>query len=78
MLKPITFFRKTSATHPSAENLVDGRRLLQRTLGHDLGPHFLHVQHESVERFLYMRLLVLFLAVVGLGWLVVRTVAAFL
>ena len=40
------------AAYPSAEDLVDGRRLLERALGNDLGPHLLHVEHEGVQRLL--------------------------
>ena len=44
-------------SYPPSENLVDGRRLLQRALRHDLGPHLLHVEHERVQRLLDVRLL---------------------
>ena len=40
--------RCTSATHPPPQDLVDGGALLQRTLGHHVGPHLFHIQHESV------------------------------
>jgi hypothetical protein len=45
------------STYPPSEDLVDGRALLQRALGHHFGTHLLHVQHERVQRFLYVRLL---------------------
>ena len=41
-----------TTAYPSAEDLVDGGRLLERALGNDLGPHLLHVEHESVQRLL--------------------------
>lgn len=44
---------------PPAQDLVDGRALLQRALGHDLRSHFLHIQHERIQRFLYVGLLLL-------------------
>lgn len=44
-----------------SQDLVDGRALLQGTLGHHLGPHLLHIQHEGVQRLLHMRFLLLFL-----------------
>jgi len=45
--------------YPTAENLINGGALLQRALGHDFGSHFFHVEHEGVEGFLYVRLLLL-------------------
>ena len=47
-----------SLAYPSAEDLVDGRRLLERALGLNDGPHLLHVEHERVQRLLDVRLLV--------------------
>lgn len=47
--------------YPPAQDLVDGCALLQRALGHHLGPHLLHVQHEGVERLLDVGLLLLLL-----------------
>lgn len=47
-------------TYPSPQDLVDGGTFFQRALGHDLGPHFLHIQHERVKRFLYVGLLLFF------------------
>ena len=41
-----------SLAYPSAEDLVDGRRLLERALGLNDGPHLLHVEHERVQRLL--------------------------
>jgi len=40
---------KSTAAHPSSKNLINGRRLLQRALVHDLWPHLLHKKHEGVE-----------------------------
>lgn len=48
------------ATYPSSEDLVDGSALFQSALGHHFGSHLLHIQHESIQRFLDMRPLVLF------------------
>ena len=45
--------------YPSSENLIDGRRLLQRALGLDHRPHLLHVEHERVQRLLDVVLFVL-------------------
>ncbi len=42
-------------THPPAEDLVDGRRFLERALGHDLWAHLLHVEHEGVQGLLDVR-----------------------
>lgn len=47
-------------THPSPQYLVDSRALLKRTLCHHLCPHFFHVQHERVQRFLDVRLLLIY------------------
>ena len=46
-------------SHPSSEDLVDGRRLLQGALGLNDRPHLLHVEHERVQRLLDVRLLLL-------------------
>ena len=43
----------------AAQNLVNGGRLLERTLGHHLRPHLLHVQHERVQRLLHVAALLL-------------------
>lgn len=51
---------REGATYPSPQDLVDGRAFFQRALGHDLCPHFLHIQHECVKRFLYVGLLLFF------------------
>jgi len=48
------------ATYPSSKDLVDGSALLQSALCHYFGSHLLHIQHESIQRFLDMRPLVLF------------------
>lgn len=48
------------ATYPPPQDLVDGRTFFQRALRHDLCPHFLHIQHERVKRFLYVGLLLFF------------------
>ena len=45
------------AAYLPAEDLVDGRRLLEGALRHHLGAHLLHVQHEGVERLLDVGLL---------------------
>lgn len=39
-------------TYLLAENLIDGRAFFQRRLGNHLGAHFLHVDHEGIERLL--------------------------
>lgn len=44
---------------PAAEDLVDGGAFFQRALGHYFSPHLLHVEHERVQRLLYVRFLVL-------------------
>ena len=44
-------------THPPAEDLVDGGRLLERALLDDGRAHLLHEEHEGVERLLDVRLL---------------------
>lgn len=49
------------ATYPSSKDLVDGGTLFQSALCHYFGSHLLHIQHESIQRFLDMRLFVLFL-----------------
>lgn len=36
------------------EDLIYGRAFFQHVLRHDFGPLFLHVQHESVQRLLYV------------------------
>jgi hypothetical protein len=38
--------------YPSAQDLVDGGRLLERALGLHHWPHLLHVEHERVQRLL--------------------------
>ncbi len=48
------------ATYPSSKDLVDGSALFQSALCHYFGSHLLHIQHESIQRFLDMRPLVLF------------------
>lgn len=53
--------------YPSSKDLVDGSALFQGALCHHFGSHLLHIQHESVQRFLDMRLLVLFFLVRGRG-----------
>lgn len=50
-------------TYPSAENLVDCCGLLEGAFRHHLGPHLFHIEHEGIQWFLYVWLLVLFLAV---------------
>lgn len=50
-----------SPLYPPAQDLVDGSALLQRALGHHLGPHLLHVQHEGIERLLDVGFLLLLL-----------------
>lgn len=47
------------ASYPSPKDLVNRSALFQSALCDYLGPHFLHVQHESVERLLDVRLLIL-------------------
>lgn len=47
-------------THPSSEDLIDGGALFQSALCHYFGSHLLHIQHESVQRFLDVGLFVLF------------------
>lgn len=42
--------------HPSTQDLIDGCTLFQRAFCHYFGPHLLHVQHECVQRLLYVRL----------------------
>lgn len=48
------------ATYPSSKDLVDGSALFQSALCHYFGSHLLHIQHESIQRFLDVRPLVLF------------------
>lgn len=43
-------------TYPPAQDLVDGSAFLQCALSHHLGSHFLHVEHEGIQRFLYVDL----------------------
>lgn len=50
-----------SPPYPPAQDLVDGSTFLQRALGHHLGPHLLHVQHEGIERLLDVGFLLLLL-----------------
>jgi hypothetical protein len=45
------------STHPSAQYLVDSCALLKRAFRHHLGPHLLHIQHEGIQWFLDVRLL---------------------
>lgn len=54
--------------YPSSKNLVDGSALFQSALCHYFGSHLLHIQHESIQRFLDMRLLVLFFLVRNRGF----------
>ena len=42
---------------PPPQDLIDGRRLLQRTLSLHYGSHLSHVQHEGIQRLLDMVLL---------------------
>lgn len=53
--------------YPPPEDLVDGGAFLQCTLCHHLGPHFLHVEHEGVQRLLYVHLLLLLRFLLGIG-----------
>lgn len=55
-------------TYPSSKDLVDGGALFQSALCHYFGSHLLHIQHERVQRFLDMRLLVLLLLVRSWGF----------
>lgn len=55
-------------SYPPPQDLVDGGAFLQCTLRHHLGPHFLHVQHEGVQGFLYVDLF-LFLRFLLRVWL---------
>ena len=48
------------ATHPPAQDLVDGCTFFQRAFSYDLCSHFLHIQHECIKRFLYVGLLLFF------------------
>lgn len=45
----------------SPQDLVNGRAFLQGALGHHLGPHLLHIQHEGIQRLLHVGLLFLLL-----------------
>ncbi len=36
--------------YPAPEDLVDGSWFLQRAFSYNLGPHLLHVEHESIQR----------------------------
>lgn len=54
--------------YPSSKDLVDGSALFQSALCHYFGSHLLHIQHESIQRFLDMRLLVLFFLVRSRGF----------
>jgi hypothetical protein len=51
--------RDNYIVYPSAEDLIDGGRLLERALGLNDRPHLLHVEHERVQRLLDVVLLVL-------------------
>lgn len=53
--------RTTVKTYPPPQDLVDGSAFLQCALSHHLGPHFLHVEHEGIQRFLYVDLFLLLL-----------------
>lgn len=46
----------TLVTYPPAQDLVDGSTFLQCALSHHLGPHLLHVEHEGIQRLLYVDL----------------------
>ena len=61
-VKNVTKPRKRTVTkiqmsYPSSEDLVDGRRLLQRALGLNDRSHLFHVEHERVQRLLDVRVL---------------------
>ena len=49
-------------SYPSPQDLIDGSRLFKRTFGLHYGTHFLHVEHESVQRLLDVVYILL------LGW----------
>lgn len=55
-------------TYPPPQDLVDGSTFLQCALSHHLSPHFLHVEHEGIQRFLYVDLF-LFLLFLFSVWL---------
>lgn len=55
------------ASYPPPKDLVDGGAFLQRALRHHLGPHFLHVEHEGVQRLLYVHLFLFLRFLLGVG-----------
>lgn len=55
-----TSIQTPHTTHPPTKDLIDGGALFQSALCHYFGSHLLHIQHESVQRFLDVGLFVLF------------------
>lgn len=51
----------SSRHYLSSQDLVNGCTFLQGTLGHHLGPHLLHIQHEGIQGLFHVRFLLLFL-----------------
>lgn len=47
----------SKSTYLFAENLIDGCALLERRFGDHIGTHLLHVDHEGVQRLLYVPVL---------------------
>lgn len=52
----------TQAMPPSAQELVDSCRLLERAFGLHNWPHLFHVQHEGVQRLFDVRVFLLVLS----------------